>query len=423
MKLSFSTNGWDLKISEILPLLEENKIKGLEIHDINAPRFNYGADFEGENILRLKRALFESGVSISCIDALSNLADVDNFATAEEEIRKLVGVSAKVGCEFVRLHAYENEIVKKNYDEIYAFLVKNLRALVDFAEENGVTLLMETMGIFSDTEKLAKFLGEFSSDNFSALWDIHNTHRFAGEKPEDSVKNLGKHIKHIHVKDSFVKPDGKIEYCLMGEGDLPIKWIVKSLRSVNYEGYVSLELFPDRLGGLGDAGIVIPQFASVMPSLDGAPWGSTLYVNNRGTGNYIWEKETLIEKTFSQVLDKVVEEFPDQIAFKYTTLDYTRTYSEFRDEVDVVARSLMAIGVKPGDHVAVWATNIPEWYLTFWATTKIGAVLVTMNTAYKIHEAEYLLKQSDTHTLVLIKGYRDSDYAGIINELCPELKT
>ena len=118
----------------------------------------------------------------------------------------------------------------------------------------------------------------------------------------------------------------------------------------------------------------------------------------------------------------MVKEFPDQIAFKYTTLDYTRTYSEFRDEVDVVARALMSVGVKKGDHVAMWATNVPEWYLTFWATIKIGAVLVTVNTAYKIHEAEYLLKQSDTHTLVLIKGYRDSDYAGIINELCPELK-
>ena len=66
-------------------------------------------------------------------------------------------------------------------------------------------------------------------------------------------------------------------------------------------------------------------------------------------------------------------------------------------------------------------TNVPAWFITFWAATKIGAVLVTVNTAYKIHEAEYLLRQSDTHTLVMIQGYRDSDYAGIIAELCPEL--
>ncbi|MBO5762783.1 MAG: AMP-binding protein, partial [Lentisphaeria bacterium] len=149
---------------------------------------------------------------------------------------------------------------------------------------------------------------------------------------------------------------------------------------------------------------------------------TALYENKARTGKFIWKKETLIEKTFSQVLDTMVQEFPDQLAFKYTTLDYTRTYSEFRDDVDHFARSLIAMGVKPGSHVAVWMTNLPQWYIAFWATTKIGAVLVTVNTAYKIAEAEYLLKQSDTHTLILEERFRDSNYAAIIRELCPELE-
>ena len=89
--------------------------------------------------------------------------------------------------------------------------------------------------------------------------------------------------------------------------------------------------------------------------------------------------------------------------------------------MDQFARSLIALGVKPGDKVAIWATNVPAWFITFWAATKIGAVLVTVNTAYKIHEAEYLLRQSDTHTLVMIESYRDSHYAEIMAELCPEL--
>ena len=110
-------------------------------------------------------------------------------------------------------------------------------------------------------------------------------------------------------------------------------------------------------------------------------------------------------------------------AFRFTTLDYTRTYSQFRDDVDHFARALLALGVKKGDKVAVWATNVPQWYITFWATVKIGAVLVTVNTSYKIHEAEYLLRQSDTHTLVMIDGFKDSDYVGIIKEICPELET
>ncbi|MFR6278706.1 MAG: AMP-binding protein, partial [Acutalibacter sp.] len=147
-----------------------------------------------------------------------------------------------------------------------------------------------------------------------------------------------------------------------------------------------------------------------------------LQENRAHTGKYVWPKETLIDATFPDVLDRMVKEFPDQICFKYTELDYTRTYSEFRDDVDQFARALIAMGVKKGDHVAIWATNVPQWYITFWAATKIGAVLVTVNTAYKIHEAEYLLRQSDTHTLVMIDGYKDSDYVGIIKELCPELQ-
>ena len=117
----------------------------------------------------------------------------------------------------------------------------------------------------------------------------------------------------------------------------------------------------------------------------------------------------------------MAEEFPDQYCFKYTTLDYTRTYAEFREDVDRFAGALVSLGVRPGSKVAVWATNVPAWFLSFWAATKIGAVLVTVNTAYKIHEAEYLLRQSDTHTLIMIESCLDSNYKEIIQTLCPEL--
>ena len=126
---------------------------------------------------------------------------------------------------------------------------------------------------------------------------------------------------------------------------------------------------------------------------EGCPEDSNLQDNKTKTGKYIWKKEMLIDCTFPEVLDRVCKEFPNQYAFKYIELDYTRTYSQFRDDVNDFARSLLAMGVKKGDHVAIWATNVPQWFITFWATTKIGAILVTVNTSYKIHEAEYLLRQ------------------------------
>ena len=199
---------------------------------------------------------------------------------------------------------------------------------------------------------------------------------------------------------------------------------MNALSCVNYDGFISLDWNPKWMLEMTDMEVVFAHFASFMEQFQTPSRKKAfLYSNKAGTGKYVWKKDLLIEKTFPQVLDKMVEEFPDQYAFKYTTLDYTRTYSQFRDDVDECCRALLSLGVKKGSHVALWATNIPQWYITFWATTKIGAVLVTMNTAYKIHEAEYLLRQSDTHTLVMIDGYRDSNYAAIINELCPELQT
>ena len=133
--------------------------------------------------------------------------------------------------------------------------------------------------------------------------------------------------------------------------------------------------------------------------------------------------EKLLNITFGDMLDEIADKYPNNPGVYYTDRPFRKSYAEFRDLCNVVARGFMAMGIKKGDHVAIWATNYPEWLLTFFATAKIGAVLVTVNTNYKVFEAEYLLKQSDSMTLVLIDGLKDSDYVGIVNELIPELKT
>lgn len=126
--------------------------------------------------------------------------------------------------------------------------------------------------------------------------------------------------------------------------------------------------------------------------------------------------------TVGNMLNKIAEKYPDENAVTYTDRDYKRTWKEFNEEVDTVAKNFIRLGVKKGDHIAIWATNIPQWLLTFFASTKIGAVLVTVNTNYKVFELEYLLKQSDTKLLVMDKGFKDVLYKDIVNELCPTLK-
>ncbi|WP_346862652.1 AMP-binding protein [uncultured Draconibacterium sp.] len=131
----------------------------------------------------------------------------------------------------------------------------------------------------------------------------------------------------------------------------------------------------------------------------------------------------LLDYTLGQMLEKWAYETPDKDFIVYPDRDLRFTYQEFNDRVDQLAKGLLFIGIKPGDKVGIWAKNVPDWTTLMFATAKIGAILVTINTNYKLAELDYLLKNADINSLFLIDGYRDSDYVKMIFELVPELKT
>ena len=421
MKLSISTFGWlDFSWNDFVLLARDMRIQGIEIHDIGEARLTGDvAPFHADQIARTVRGLTDKGISVSCLDARCNPADPSSREENAREIRACIETARQMRAPFVRLRALSLGGDAESEDENVKMCVKDV--LCD-AEKAGVTLLIETAGIYADTARLAKVLDSFACDALCALWDVHHPFRFAGETPQKTVTHLGAYVKHVHLKDSVMGENGPA-YCLLGEGDLPMDDIFSALRSVSYDGFVCLEWDPKWVKELDDPNVVYAHFASFARRFEPEDrWQTHLQTNRQGTGKYVWKHDALIDLTFPQVLDRMVREFPDQICFKYTTLDYTRTYSQFRDDVDACARALISIEVKPGAKVAVWATNVPAWYIAFWATTKIRATLVTMNTAYKIAEAEYILRQSDTHTLVMVDGYRDSDYVDTIRRLCPELE-
>jgi fatty-acyl-CoA synthase len=130
----------------------------------------------------------------------------------------------------------------------------------------------------------------------------------------------------------------------------------------------------------------------------------------------------LREITLGRLLDEAAEKYPDNDALVYVDRDFRLSYREFADLADRLAKGLMALGVKRGEKVAVWATNVPYWVALQFATAKIGAVLLTVNTSYKREELRYLLAQSECENLFLIDGYRDTDYIQVVNELVPELR-
>lgn len=130
----------------------------------------------------------------------------------------------------------------------------------------------------------------------------------------------------------------------------------------------------------------------------------------------------LLDFTLGELLEKYAIEVPDREFMVYPDRNLRFTYSQFNDRVDQLAKGLLYIGVGKEDKVGIWANNVPDWLTFMFATAKIGAILVTINTNYKSSELEYLLQNADIHTLCLVDGFRDSDYVNMMFDLVPELK-
>ena len=128
-----------------------------------------------------------------------------------------------------------------------------------------------------------------------------------------------------------------------------------------------------------------------------------------------------LEFTMGGLLDHIEQQFPDNEALVYVERGLRYTYRQFNEVCRQVAKGLLKMGIKKGDNVAIWAYNVPEWVILQFATAKIGAVLVTVNTNYKSAELEYIMKQSDSSTLFLVQGFKDIDYVATLQEVVPEL--
>ena len=411
MRSSFDIQHWQGSWDEFCRVACDTKMSGVELFGVTDERFTgKSSPTNPELAVSQRRALGNMGLAVPNVRTAYDLTDPDFLS----EFTEAVEVAVNLGSPNVSVHT---DCADKDT------CVDMLSAALTVVGGRPVTVLVETVGTYADTEKLRDLLNEFADDTaLSACWDMSATYFLAHEDAEKTITDLGAYVRHVHVNDHR-KNEDEIVPELIGEGELPMEDMMNALRSVNYDGYISLCWDPEWLPEIDDIEIILTHFHSCLKRFRSTR-GNTkhLYWNKAHTGNYVWKKESLINCTFPEVLDTMVEKFPDQTAIKFTTLDYERTYAQFRDDVDEFARALVTLGVRAGSKVTIWATNVPAWFLTFWAATKIGAVLVTMNTAYKIHEAEYLLRQSDTHTLVMIDGYRDSNYKAIINELCPELK-
>ncbi|MBS2213809.1 AMP-binding protein [Carboxylicivirga mesophila] len=133
----------------------------------------------------------------------------------------------------------------------------------------------------------------------------------------------------------------------------------------------------------------------------------------------------LLGITISEQLKQTVDKYPDSEALVVPYQNYRATYREFWQQVEEVAKGILAYGVKKGDRVGIWSPNRYEWVLVQFATARIGVILVNVNPAYKASELKYALKQSEISLLIMSKGFRQTNYVEILDEVrasCIRLK-
>ena len=191
MKLSFSTNRWkNYSFDQFIDIAGEYRFQGIEIHDVRAV-FDVA---EPGKITALYRRIMEKRLAISCIDLVSDIADAS--AEALEELKIALDAAKRLHAPYIRIKTSSN--AEDAAEKVQKFLVPALQA----AEINGTTLLVETVGIFSDTSRLRQLFESFVSDHLAALWDLHYPFRMQGEAPEETIRNLGAYVRHVHMKDS-----------------------------------------------------------------------------------------------------------------------------------------------------------------------------------------------------------------------------
>lgn len=267
MKISFSTLGcprWSF--SEITATAVDLGYQGIEVrgigNDISVPSV---PDFSDVNLPHTLSELKRMNLAIPCLDSDCCIHLRENEKAVDEELTAYIELAEKLGAPYVRIMA--TAPVPKpvgTVDESY--VCDHAVKLGTVAKKHGVKLLIETHGVWSDSEKLARLLSCVGSENVGALWDVHHPYRFMGENPETTVDNLKPWLWHTHFKDSQKTAEG-YRYTLPGFGDVPLEDAVSALRDSGYDGFYSLEWVKRWDTTLEEPGIVFAHYANYMRTM------------------------------------------------------------------------------------------------------------------------------------------------------------
>jgi sugar phosphate isomerase/epimerase len=265
LPLGFSTLGcptWPW--ARILDFAAEHQFASIELRGIQENMdLTKVPELASERIGDARRQLAAHDLSVSCLGASAHMHELDpvKHGAQLDEARRFIDLAQALGAPYVRV--FGNEYVAGVPREaMLAHIAGALRSLGDYAKPKNVTVVIESHGDFTDSPALLEILQKADSPNVALLWDAHHTFVSGKEQPEDTVRQLGRYIRHTHLKDSVPAGNDR-RYVLTGTGDVPVKRQIAALVKIGYRGFYSFEWEKRWHAEIEEPEVALAQYASV----------------------------------------------------------------------------------------------------------------------------------------------------------------
>jgi sugar phosphate isomerase/epimerase len=269
MKIAFSTLGcpdwsWDDMLATAKDLgFDGIELRGIE-NEIYVPK---AKPFSAANLKATTERLSKLKLEIPCITSSCFLFDKENIDSYLSEGKDYVDLAEKLGVKYVRVLGDANPEPSNNIDVIdIDFVAENLSTLSKYANGKNVKILIETNGVFADSNRVLELIAKVNNSNIGVLWDVHHPYRFMKETVEKTYQALKEYIMFVHIKDSKIE-DGKVKYKMMGYGDIPVREALQLLKKNGYQGYVSLEWVKRWYMDLEEPGVVFSHYINYVKKL------------------------------------------------------------------------------------------------------------------------------------------------------------
>jgi sugar phosphate isomerase/epimerase len=264
LPIGFSTlgcPGWEW--SKILDFAKQNGFSAVELRGLQGTLdLPSRPEFAPERMEQSRKEVAARGLRISCVSSSANMHDTDpeKHEAQLTDARKFIDLASALGVPYVRV--FGNKIIGPR-DTAVKNVAQSLRTLGEYSGPKNVTVVIESHGDFTDSPTLRAVLEGADSPHVALLWDAHHTFVSGKEDPEFSVSQLGKYIRHTHLKDSVKKGDD-VQYVLTGKGQVPVKRQVEALAGIGYAGSYSFEWEKVWHPDLEEPEIAFPDYARVM---------------------------------------------------------------------------------------------------------------------------------------------------------------